>query len=143
MLTVSGGCHCGNIRVQAQLTQAPAAYHPRACDCSFCRKHAAAWLSDPQGALHIGLVEERDVSRYRQGSGTAELLLCRLCGVLVAVLLSEDERRYAAVNSQALESGVEFGAPQTVSPQSLPQGEKVQRWRKLWFPDVSISFTER
>jgi len=143
METVSGGCHCGNIRVQAQLTRTAAAYHPRACDCSFCRKHGAAWLSDPQGTLHIALRDERDVSRYRQGSGTAELLLCRRCGVLVAALLSEDAGRYAAVNSCALEGGVPFGAPQAVSPQSLSGGEKVKRWQTLWFSNVSIDSAQR
>jgi len=143
METVAGGCHCGNIRVQARLTRPPPAYQPRACECSFCRKHGAAWLSDPQGALHIGLRDERDVARYRQGSGAAELVLCRRCGVLVAAVLSADERRYAAVNSQALEAVAQFGAPQTVSPQSLSGEEKLKRWQTLWFSDVTVECARR
>ena len=129
--------------MQAQLARTASAYHPRVCDCSFCRKHGAAWLSDPQGSLRIELRDERDVSRYRQGSGTAELVLCRHCGVLIAAVVSEGDRRYAAVNSQALEAGGNFGAPQSVSPQRLPEGEKVKRWHSLWFSNVSIASAER
>ena len=49
------------------MTRPPEAYNPRACDCDFCSKHGAAYVSDPKGALRIRLKEEGQTSRYRQG----------------------------------------------------------------------------
>ena len=72
MVTVSGGCHCGNIGVELQLTRAPDSYSPRACGCDFCRKHGAAYVSDPDGALHMRIADPAQAGRYRQGSGQAD-----------------------------------------------------------------------
>jgi hypothetical protein len=107
---LSGGCHCGNLRLQVQLTRVPGEYSPRSCDCDFCRKHGAAWLSDPQGSLRISVRDARQLGKYAQGSGTAELLLCRQCGVLVGACLSS----------------------------AVSVADKVRRWQQLWFSDVSI-----
>ena len=138
MHTATGGCHCGNIRVELEMTRPPEAYNPRTCDCDFCSKHGAAYVSDPKGALRIRLKEEGQTSRYRQGSGQAELLLCRNCGVLASALFNEDGRLYAAVNARVVERAAQFGTPQAVSPKTLSAGEKVRRWQDIWFPNVSI-----
>ncbi|HKD55322.1 MAG TPA: hypothetical protein VKB72_13985, partial [Steroidobacteraceae bacterium] len=136
---LSGGCHCGNLRLQVGLTGEPGQYSPRACDCDFCRKHGAAWLSDPKGSLRISVRNARELGKYAQGSGTAELLLCRHCGVLVgACLTGAGGRLYGAVNAQAVECATPFAAAQSVSPQHLSADEKVQRWQQLWFSDVTI-----
>jgi hypothetical protein len=132
---LKGGCHCGKVRVELATSIRPADFRPRACDCSFCTKHGAAYVSDPAGRLRI--TGSASLTDYRQGSGTARMLLCRACGVLVAAVLEEDGRRYGTVNAQCLE-GVAFGAPQTVSPQKLEVGDKKARWTRLWTPDVEI-----
>jgi hypothetical protein len=31
---LQGGCHCGNLALDAELTRQPAEMQPRACDCS-------------------------------------------------------------------------------------------------------------
>ena len=134
----SGGCHCDNIRVDIGLTAAPGNYRPRACDCDFCRKHGAAWLSDAKGSLRIHINDPRERGSYRQGSEQAELLLCRKCGVLVGVMHQIEQRMYAAINVRVVHDAVQFGAEQTVSPQKLSPNEKVNRWRSLWFADVQI-----
>lgn len=139
LVQLSGGCHCGNLRLQMQLTRAPGEYSPRACDCDFCRKHGAAWLSDPKGSLRLSVRDARELGRYAQGSGTAELLLCRRCGVLVGACLGgAGGRLYGAVNAQVVEHGAPFGAAQVVSPHQLSVDDKVRRWQQLWFSDVSI-----
>jgi hypothetical protein len=135
---LSGGCHCGNLRLQVQLTRDPGEYSPRACDCDFCRKHGAAWLSDAQGSLRITVREPRELGKYAQGSGTAELLLCRRCGVVVSATLDADGHVYGAVNAQVIDSDAPFAAAQVVSPHQLSVDDKVRRWRQLWFSDVSI-----
>jgi hypothetical protein len=138
MPQLSGGCHCGNIAVTVELARDAGAYHPRACDCDFCRKHGAAWVSDPQGSLLIQLRAERDASRYAQGAGIAEMLLCRTCGVLVAALWRE-QQLYGVVNVSVLDARAAFAAAQTVAPKELSPEEKRKRWQSLWFSAVTLT----
>lgn len=139
--TLNGGCHCGNITVEMELTRRPATYNPRACDCEFCRKHSASYVSDPNGSLRIHVNDEDNLSDYRQGSGIANCILCRNCGVLVGVAYPSDGKFYAAVNSKAIDSGEPFGNEKSVSPKTLSRDEKTERWKGLWFANVSIDIS--
>lgn len=139
MLQLEGGCHCGNVTVQVQLSRPAGDYRPRVCDCSFCRKHGAAYLSDPDGSLLLTVREAAQLGSYRQGSAAAEMLLCRTCGVLVGALYRDNQKIYGVVNSRVLQAPAEFGAEQSVSPQTLSPEEKLQRWRQLWFPRVTLA----
>ena len=119
--------------------QAPApleTYVPRACDCDFCTKHGAAYISDAKGSLVVRIKAESETRRYTQGSGQAEFLLCRNCGVLVGVFYRREGRLYGTVNAKVLEA--EFAAPRPASPKQLSDEDKVQRWQELWFPGVRI-----
>lgn len=138
MIEISGGCHCGNILVDLKLVRPPESYNPRACDCDFCVKHNAAYVSDRQGALVIGIKDGQLSGNYRQGSGQAEFLFCNNCGVLVGVMYRNDRRLYAAVNAKAVQGGKPFGPEQSVSPKKLSAEDKVKRWQDVWFPNVSI-----
>lgn len=134
-----GGCHCGNVRVEFATAIHPADFNPRACDCTFCRKHSASYISDPDGSLSIAVKRQDTISEYRQGSENATFLLCRDCGVLVAVVFDDDGRRFGAVNSRCLEGDALFGPLQTVSPQRLTAEEKKRRWATLWTPRVKLT----
>ena len=138
----TGGCHCGNIRFSASFVSDPTSMSPRACDCDYCRMHAAAYLSDPQGRLEITIRHGNEVAHYRQGGNLAAFTSCRICGVLVAVSHSDDGVIYGAINSKAVAGGMAFADPKTVSPKLLGNEEKVGRWKELWFPDVSIKVAE-
>ena len=138
MVALSGGCHCGTLRVELELPRSSDTYHPRACDCDFCRKHAAAWISDPEGRVRICSASEGQAVTYRQGSGQADLLLCGNCGVLVAALFRRGDRLYATVNARAVGGGDGFGSEQPVSPKSLSDGQKAERWQGIWFSNVTI-----
>jgi hypothetical protein len=131
-----GGCYCGNILLKLELAHPPGHYNPRACDCGFCRKHGAAYLSDPQGSLRIHIEDPQQVNRYRQGNELADMLLCTRCGVLVGALYRDEGRVYATVNAKTVAAAESFGAEQAVSPKQLSGEEKVARWKKLWFADV-------
>jgi hypothetical protein len=124
--------------VDLEVAREPGTYHPRACDCDFCRKHGAAYVSDPQGSLVVRIRDERNTAYYRQGSGLADFLFCRSCGVLAAVLYREDSRAYGAINAKIVEGGATFGAEQTSSPKALSDSQKTKRWQDLWFPKVTI-----
>jgi hypothetical protein len=138
MHTASGACHCGNIVVELTLAESPGSYRPRVCDCEFCRKHGAAYVSDSKGSMLIEIKAPRELVRYRQGSRSADFLLCMKCGVLVAVLYEDDERMYAAINARAVDVSAHWGDAQSVSPKELSAAEKAARWRDVWFADVKI-----
>ena len=139
---LTGGCYCGNLRLDVSLSKPPADYQPRACDCEFCCKHGAAWLSDADGALAIQVNDANQLRRFRQGSEQAEFLLCAQCGVLVAVSYEAGGSRFAAVNVRAVNApadrAVLFAAPVPASPQKLSAEEKAGRWQQLWFRNVRL-----
>ncbi|MBI2308162.1 MAG: aldehyde-activating protein [Rhodocyclales bacterium] len=138
MHCLKGKCHCGNIRIDIELSKAPAEYAPRACDCEFCRKHGASYISDPHGSLRIEVMDSQRLGRYRQGSETAECLICTGCGVLVGVTYRDGERLYATINSRAIDNDIGFGEALSVSPKVLSADEKIRRWKALWFSNVTF-----
>jgi hypothetical protein len=129
--TLSGRCHCGRVHATLAITCAASDCSPRACDCSFCRKHGAAWVSDPKGALRVEARDASDLRRYRQGSDTADMLLCAHCGVLVSVVFAHRDGLFGAINAGCLDDAA-LGAAVVVSPQRLSAAEKIERWRMLW-----------
>ena len=132
--THAGGFHCGALRWRFTTGKALSAFAPRACDCDFCTRHRAAWVSDADGALRIHAQASR-LRRYRQGSGQAEFLLCGGCGVLVAVVArGTDGRLLGAANRNAFDAGADLGAETVVSPQALAADAKLARWTQLWTP---------
>jgi hypothetical protein len=138
MAQLHGGCHCGGLELGIELPRPAQTYAPRACDCDFCRKHAAAYVSDPYGSLLVRVRDTAAEGRYRQGSGSAEMLLCRNCGVLLGALYRHENALLGVANVRTLESRGEFAPEQTVSPRLLSAEQKVGRWREIWFPNVNI-----
>jgi len=136
-LRLHGSCHCGRLRVAFSTNLEAASFIPRECDCSFCQKHGAAYISDPAGRLSISF-NQGALHKYRQGSNTAEFLICGQCGVLIAVTFEQDSRIYGAVNIGCLDERTGLGSSVPASPQALSPDEKVSRWLKLWVPDVEL-----
>lgn len=130
----SGGCHCGALRFGFATRHAPQDFTPRACDCDFCTRHAAAWLSDPNGQLRIRGAGA--AQRYRQGSEQADFLLCPRCGVLVAVVIATEGGVLGAANRHAFDSRAEVPPGITASPQRLSPSEKLARWMQVWTPVI-------
>ena len=112
---------------------------PRACDCSFCQKHGAAYVSDPAGRLCISVETADALRRYRQGSNAAEFLFCGHCGILVAVIFEHAAGTYGAVNARCLDAAARLGQSVSASPQQLSAGDKVDRWLRLWIPNVELA----
>ena len=99
----SGGCHCGNLRVQLRLTHAPAENRIRSCACSFCRAHGTRTVSDPQGLFEVWAEDWTQVEPYRFGSRTADYLVCRRCGVYIGAICDTAAGLRAVTNTNALE----------------------------------------
>jgi hypothetical protein len=139
---IRGSCHCGSIRFAFTSTIAPEQLSPRACDCSFCQRHGASYISDPNGSLKLEAGNADALGTYRQGHGLAQFVFCHRCGVLVAVLFETEGRRFASLNSRCVEN-VRFGDVTPVSPQTLSSEQKVERWLKVMIPDVELAVSDR
>lgn len=139
--TLQGSCHCGQLSIAFTTALAPASLVPRACDCSFCRKHGAAYVSDPAGHLSIH-ARGGALRHYQQGSNTADFLVCGRCGVLVAVVFEHLSRLYGAANAGCLDGKARLGEALQSSPQMLSADDKISRWIRLWVPDVELSMSD-
>ena len=137
--TYTGGCDCGNITVDMELTIDPASYQPRACDCSFCRKHGAAYVTDANGKVAISVKDKSELRKHRNGSELADFLICKRCGVLVGGMYQDGAARYATINVNSIDGNEDFDQPKPVSPKTLSAEQKKSRWQELWFSDVTIN----
>ncbi|HJZ88928.1 MAG TPA: aldehyde-activating protein [Polyangia bacterium] len=135
MATFSGGCHCGNLALMFETALDPAQLLPRACQCSFCRRHGARCVSDPEGRVEILVREDAQLGRYRFALATADFLICRRCGVYVGALLSDRDAAWATINVNVLEQAARFppGA-QPVDYDSEDAQARCARRRARWTP---------
>src|SRR5262244_3634698 len=99
----AGGCHCGNIHVALRLSKPPEQNLVRTCTCSFCRSHDPRMISDPAGLLEISAEDWSLVELYRFGMRTADFVICRRCGVFIAVISDLESAPCAVVNVNCLD----------------------------------------
>src|SRR4030088_810182 len=79
-----------------------------ACQRSFCRKHNARTFSDPKArAVLIARMPEH-VQLYTFGLTTSQQIVCRRCGVYVAILLSEGDSVWSVINLDSLDDRALF-----------------------------------
>jgi hypothetical protein len=138
-MDIDGRCHCGNIAFR--FTRPDAERVPaRACTCTFCTRHGGVWTSHPQGVLRVQLAHDEDVSRYTFGTGTAEFLVCRHCGVVPVVTSAVQGRLYAVVNVNCCEAlPPERLERATVSFDDEDEPVRLARRARGWIGDVQIT----
>lgn len=133
-------CHCGALSACYRTALPPSAWHIRACQCSFCRSHAALSTSDPAGLIAYQCSDPKLLQRYRFGTGSAEFLICRACGVYLGAQITSGCKRFGILNALALRP----------IPPDLPQAEPMdygdetaeirrQRRQSRWTPVASES----
>ena len=98
----SGACHCGALTFRYDTALSTAAWPMRACQCSFCRLHAALTISDPAGTLSFHARDLSDLQRYRFGARTADFLICRRCGAYLGAAIQLNSSGYGLVNARTL-----------------------------------------
>ena len=77
-MEAAGGCHCGAVRFVAKLPDPP--IPALDCNCSICRM--SNFLHVMVAHEDFELVSGRDsLTGYRFGTGAAEHLFCRTCGI--------------------------------------------------------------
>ncbi|WP_100960380.1 aldehyde-activating protein [Bosea sp. FBZP-16] len=108
---LNGACHCGAIGLELTLPRPPEEEVVGACQCSFCRKHSARTVSDPKAQARLVLREPIELQRYRFGLSASEVVLCRRCGVYVAMLMTEAGKAWSTINIDALDERARFTRP--------------------------------
>lgn len=136
MHELHGGCHCGNVRVVYRTTVAPEAAVPRACQCSFCRKHNTRTVSDPSGDLTITVRDRDQLSRYRFALGLSDYLICRICGVYMGSFMGDpgDDRGLATLMANVLDEQARFPGPTPITYDGEGEETKRERRRQRWTP---------
>ncbi|HEV2866715.1 MAG TPA: GFA family protein [Allosphingosinicella sp.] len=76
-MKIEGGCHCKAVRFEAEV---PAQVEVLDCNCSICAKTGFRHLIVPHGDFRLVSGEEA-LTGYRFGTGAANHLFCRICGV--------------------------------------------------------------
>jgi hypothetical protein len=131
-----GGCHCGALALAFE-TSRPLS--PRACQCTFCRKHAARTLSDPEGRATLRLAVPLETATYLFASRRAAYLICPRCGVYVGAAIDTPEGRYATLNLNAFDDPRPELAAEPVSYEGQGQEETLERRRRLWTPATLVA----
>ena len=76
-MRIHGGCHCRAVRFEAEV---PDAVEILDCNCSICAATGFRHLIVPHA--DFTLLSGRDaLTSYRFGTGAAEHLFCRICGI--------------------------------------------------------------
>ena len=101
-MNFEGSCHCGAISYVYTTGLPVDGWSIRACQCSFCRGHAAVTTSDPNGALRFFENEAGGLQRYRFGLGITEFLLCGRCGSYLGAQMETAKGLRGIVNINAM-----------------------------------------
>jgi hypothetical protein len=96
---VSGGCHCGAVRFEADL--AHGLDSALRCTCSLCRMRGAVVVMADLGGLKITSGEEH-LAEYRFNTGSARHYFCRTCGIYTHHQRRFDPSQYA-INAACLD----------------------------------------
>lgn len=129
--TSTGKCRCGNVTFSLILPRVLESYRPVKCDCDFCMKRNASYLSHPDGKLYIETLAPFLIDK--QGSKQALFLTCPDCNSLVSVIFKFPSRLKGTVNATLLSDFKRLGNPVVVSPRLLDSKEKLSRWERVWF----------
>jgi hypothetical protein len=76
-MRIGGGCHCGAVRFEAEV---PHAVEVLDCNCSICARTGFRHVIVPHSDFTLVTGQEA-LASYRFGTGAADHLFCRTCGV--------------------------------------------------------------
>lgn len=126
-----GSCHCGALTIEFHSAKPLA---PRACDCSFCRKHAARSVSDSNGQAMIRTESGGEPLRYGFGMKTADFLICPICGVYVGAVIEVQGKTYSVLNLNAFDDPHENIEARPMSYGGESVESRTERRRLVWTP---------
>ena len=130
----TGGCHCGNITVTFTTDKDPAEISPRACQCSFCRKHPTRALSDNAGHIALRVKDAGALGRYRFGLKVGDYVFCKNCAVYVSAYMEDGDTAWANVMANAMDDRNAWGPDQPIEYGGEDEAGKRERRRHSWTP---------
>lgn len=136
-----GRCHCGAIRVELHSDRHPGDQIIGACQCSFCRKHNARAFSDPKARLTITAEEPDQLQRYAFGLKTSEQIICRRCGVYVAMVMTDDDLSWSVLNVDVLDDRALF--TREAEPRDFDAEDRtgrIERRKARWTPTTLVNW---
>lgn len=74
--TLSGGCHCGQVRFEVFVEQ----FVALECNCSICQKKGFLHVIVPKNAFR-NLTDSAVLTTYRFNTGLAQHCFCASCGI--------------------------------------------------------------
>ncbi|NND66146.1 MAG: hypothetical protein HKN19_01045 [Halioglobus sp.] len=135
-MSLEGRCPCGNLSIHWQTVDYSVV--PRACQCSYCREHGAAWVSKPGTRVRLGVRDQLGYRVVQQGSETAQFYECDHCGAVLVATVEAEGDTYGALNARHLRNPQGFAAPVEVDYSGQDAAEKVARWRSNWCCPVQL-----
>jgi hypothetical protein len=135
-MELRGSCHCGNLRYTLAWPGEPAAIPARACTCSFCTRHGAAWTAHPDATLLIEVADAAALSRYMFETETAAFLVCARCGGVPACISRIDGRDYAVVNVNTFDDATIPIEQAPVTFDGEDESSRLHRRKERWIGSV-------
>lgn len=102
MTDLYGSCHCENLEYVFSTEKNINSFSPRKCSCSFCKKHSAEYISDPEARLEVTVRDDIKPIRYVFNLKTAEFLSCPTCGTFVLANIKNKHQSFSAINTKTL-----------------------------------------
>jgi hypothetical protein len=125
----TGSCHCGAASLTFTTGQPLAV---RACQCSFCRKHGARNVSDPDG--HCEIESSITLGRYRFGLGLTDFLFCPTCACYLAAVMAGDGHWRSTVNVNCLDDPHPGLSAEPMVYDAEDPGDRIARRLARWTP---------
>ena len=133
-----GRCHCGAVGFEYRTEKPVSEWPVRACQCSFCQKHGAAYTSDPAGSVRFTHENASALSRYRFGHETADFVFCARCGGYLGAVMEEGGQALMVLNLRAFDPQPEgLPGPQPMSYEGETTGDRNTRRTSRWTPVLS------
>lgn len=138
-MLISGHCQCGNISFTLEWLPDQLEIPARACACSFCTAHAAAWTACPSGQLKVKIKDSVLVSRHSFATGTAQFHVFGCCGDVPVVTSRIDGQVFAVINANTLQGSATTllkREPANLDGESVEA--RIERRRRRWIAYVVI-----
>jgi hypothetical protein len=130
-----GRCPCGALGFEYRTERPVGEWPVRACQCSFCTKHGAAYTSDPAGSVRYTHADPTRLTRYRFGHHTADFVFCGRCGGYLGAVTEEGGQALIVLNLRAFDPPVEgLPAAQPMSYEGETTGDRFTRRASRWTP---------
>ena len=137
-----GACHCGAMEVELTTDRQPSEQVLGSCQCSFCRKHNARTFSDPKAHVTLTAIDPQQLQRYAFGLKTSDQIICRRCGVYVAMTLYDGSGVWSVLNIDTLDGRELFTrSPEARDYEAEDRQERIARRKARWCPTKLVGWT--